>query len=201
MTKVSKRALRQAQLNTHYRSTYTNVMGRNYGIVPGDGNVLADVVFIGEAPGETEERMGKPFIGKSGNLLSKLMKSIGLRRQDVFITNLVKHRPPGNADPTPREAQAARVLMRWELAILKPKIVVTLGRFATEVFYPNPQMSVLAGTCRVKDNRNHEGVQSLVIPMYHPAAGLRSSKIRELMYEQMHVLRDAVDSLPDNPLL
>lgn len=203
MVKVSSRAFRWAQLNTHYTDVYLKAMGREPipKVVPGDGDPLSDVVIIGEAPGETEDRMGKPFVGKSGNLLIKLLKSVDMHRDELFITNLIKQRPPDNADPTPKEAQAARVLMRWELAILKPQIVVTMGRFATEIFYPDPKMSVLAGTCRVKDNRNHGGVESLVIPMYHPSAGLRSSKIRSIMYEQMSVLRQAVDSLPGNPLL
>lgn len=201
MVRIPKRAYREAQLATHYSVLYANIMGRNYDIVPGEGDVMSKLVIVGEAPGETEERMGKPFVGKSGNLLMKWLKSVGLSRKDAFITNLIKHRPPGNADPTEKEAQAARVLMRWEIAIINPRVVVTLGRFATEVFYPNPSMRSLSGTCRVKDNRNHGGCQMLVVPVYHPSAALRSSATRARAYEDFKQVKVALETADVNPLL
>lgn len=197
--RIPRRVLVAGQLNQHYES-YLNVLPAtgDQTFVPGDGNVLSPVVFIGEAPGEQEDRMGKPFIGKSGNLLSKWLKRIGLNRQDVFITNLVKHRPPGNADPSQKQASAARMLMRWELSILKPRVVVPVGRFATEVFYPNPTMAALAGTARTKYLDPNDGCKKpvIVFPMYHPAAALRSASVRETCWEHVDQLGELLHAHP-----
>jgi uracil-DNA glycosylase family 4 len=184
--RLPKRVYRQARLNTHYESYLTVLPNDTARFVPGEGDVMSDVVFIGEAPGEQEDAAGRPFIG---NLLSKLLNSIGLNRRDVFITNLVKHRPPNNADPDPGTAQSARVLLRWELQILQPRVVVPLGRFATETFYPTPHMQALHGTSREKLIERHKAI---VVPMYHPAAGLRSSAVRRTMYDDFKLLKQVL---------
>jgi uracil-DNA glycosylase family 4 len=190
VVRMNKRVYRQALLNTHYESYLRVLPNDEANFVPGDGDVMSPVVFIGEAPGEEEDRLGKPFIGRSGNLLTKLIKHIGMTREEVFITNLVKHRPPNNADPTQLQASAASALMRWELKILKPRVVVPLGRFASSVFYSGMSMQAVAGTCRQKDV---DGLKLWVVPMYHPAAGLRSSVVRGQMYEHIQLITEALE--------
>lgn len=181
---------RQALLSSHYERYLTVLPNDETQFVPGDGDVMSPVVFIGEAPGEQEERLGKPFVGRSGNLLSKLLAHAGLSRRSVFLTNLVKHRPPGNADPDESTATSARVLMRWELQILQPRVVVTLGRFATEVFWQEPTMRNLHGHARKK--RLDDGHELINVPMYHPSAGLRSSATRTALYDGFQLLKDVL---------
>lgn len=188
--RVPVRALKEVKLESHYDS-YQRAFKNDGTFVPGEGDVMSPVVFIGEAPGAEEERLGKPFIGPSGNLLTKAIRSIGPGREEVFITNLVKYRPPQNADPTPEQAAAARVMMEWELAILKPRVVVTLGKFATEVFYPTPSMRTLSGTSRVKMLSQ---VKYRVVPIYHPSAALRSSNVRELFFEHFQIVKEAIET-------
>lgn len=193
VVRMNRRVYRQAQLDTHYES-YRNVFPHEVGtFVPGDGDPLSRIVIVGEAPGAEEDRLGKPFIGPSGNLLSKWLKSVGLNRRNVFVTNLLKQRPPNNADPTNEQASAAVVLMRWELLLLKPEVVVTLGRFATSVFYPNPRISTLSGTCRKKDyGPTPDSAKTWVVPIFHPSAALRSSSTRRLAAEHFQVVQQFV---------
>lgn len=188
--RVPARAMKELRLGEHYRRYRTVLPNDGTTFVPGEGDVMSKVVIIGEAPGEEEERLGKPFIGKSGNLLSKVLKTVGLSREQVFITNLVKHRPPDNADPTLAQAASARVLMQWEVNILKPKVIVPLGRFATEIFYPSPKMQVLSGTCRRK---YVEGEWYWVTPQYHPSAALRHASVRETLFEHFQSVKQALE--------
>jgi uracil-DNA glycosylase len=195
--RIPRRVYKQALLNTHYES-YLKVLELqswetpDAKFVPGDGDIMSPLVIVGEAPGAEEDRLGKPFVGKSGNLLLKWLKSIGLSRREVFITNLIKYRPPNNADPAETPAAAARALMRWELGILRPQVVVTLGKFASEVFYQNPKMSTLSGTCRKKELYNSaDGVW--VVPIFHPSYVLRgTSNTRHKALEHFQVVKDVL---------
>lgn len=201
MVRISRRIWKQVRLDTHYEHTYPNAMNNGKEVVRGEGDVNSPIVIIGEAPGEEEERLGRPFVGASGNLLKKWIRWEEIRHAEPFFTNLLKHRPPNNADPTEEEAQKARVLMKWELAILRPRIVVTLGKFATEVFYPNPTMRVLSGTARVKRLAGEPEFEAIVIPIYHPSAALRVSSVRDRAQKDFHQVRRQLDQLADNPLL
>jgi len=144
--------------------------------VPGEGNPDAEVMFIGEAPGFYEDQKGIPFCGAAGNFLDKLLSRIKLRRKDVFISNVVKHRPPGNRDPQPGEIEACEPFLDRQIEIINPKIIVTLGRFAMNKFLPSEYISRVHGQVRFV---NFAGKRRMIIPMYHPAAGLRRGKIKE----------------------
>jgi uracil-DNA glycosylase, family 4 len=149
--------------------------------VPGEGDPETEVVFVGEGPGFNEDRQGRPFIGRAGDLLVKLLASIGWRREDVFITNVVKCRPPENRDPQLDEIAACAPYLRRQLAVLDPAVVVTLGRFSMGMFMPGARISQAHGTVRPVDPAT--GARSAqVFAMYHPAAALRTPAIERESY-------------------
>ncbi len=146
--------------------------------VPGAPNPNAEMVFVGEAPGYWEDQKGIPFVGAAGNLLDKFLSKISVKREDVFICNILKHRPPNNRDPMPNEIIACTPFLKRQLLIIKPKVVITLGRFAMNYFIPEVYISQAHGHPMRVD---WEGLDLLIIPMYHPAAALRSGQVmREL---------------------
>ncbi len=149
--------------------------------VPGEGDAETEVVFVGEGPGFNEDRQGRPFVGRAGDLLVKLLASIGWRREDVFITNVVKCRPPENRDPQPDEIAACAPFLRRQLEVLDPAVVVTLGRFSMATFMPGVRISQAHGTVRPVDPTT--GARSAVaFAMYHPAAALRTPAIERESY-------------------
>lgn len=148
--------------------------------VPGEGAADAEVVFIGEAPGFNEDQRGIPFCGASGRLLDKLLVSIGLRRNEVWIGNVIKHRPSANRDPSPGEIEACRPFLDEQIKIINPKIIVTLGRFSMNKFLPGEYISRIHGQARYVDFADK---RRIVIPMYHPAAALRNGRIMEEIKE------------------
>ena len=149
--------------------------------VPGEGDPETEVVFVGEGPGFNEDRDGRPFIGRAGDLLVKLLASIGWRREDVFITNVVKCRPPDNRDPQPDEIAACAPYLRRQLEVLDPAVVVTLGRFSMGTFMPGARISQAHGTIRPVDPATGAS-SALVFAMYHPAAALRTPAIERESY-------------------
>jgi len=144
--------------------------------VPGEGSSEAKVMFIGEGPGYWEDQQGRPFVGQAGKLLDELLQSIKLPRKEVFIGNVVKHRPPENRDPLPQEIEACAPFLDQQIKIINPKIIVTLGRFSLNKFLPGEFISKVHGQARFV---NFAGQKRVVIPMYHPAAALRRSIIME----------------------
>lgn len=134
--------------------------------VPGDGSPNAEIMFIGEGPGFHEDQQGRPFVGAAGQLLTEMLRGIGLRREDVFITNVVRCRPPGNRDPLPDELQACDGYTQRQIAVLDPKLIVTLGRYSMARFIGQGPMRELHG-------RTREWNGITCIAMYHPAAILR----------------------------
>jgi uracil-DNA glycosylase len=149
--------------------------------VPGEGDPDTEVVFVGEGPGFNEDRLGRPFVGRAGDLLVKLLASIGWRREEVFITNVVKCRPPDNRDPEPDEIAACAKYLHRQLEVLDPAIVVTLGRHSMARFMPGARISQAHGTVRPADPAT--GARSaLVYAMYHPAAALRTPAIERDSY-------------------
>ena len=149
--------------------------------VPGEGDAETEVVFVGEGPGFNEDRGGRPFIGRAGDLLVKLLASIGWRREEVFITNIVKCRPPDNRDPQPDEIAACAPYLHRQLEVLDPAVVVTLGRHSMARFMPGARISQAHGTVRPIDPET--GVSdALVFAMYHPAAALRTPAIETESY-------------------
>jgi len=139
--------------------------------VPGSGNPNAEIVFIGEAPGQQEDLQGLPFVGNSGKLLDKLLSTISVPRQDVFICNILKHRPPENRDPLPQEMKVCTPYLKAQLKIIKPKLIITLGRFAMNYFFPEESISKIRGQVR---KIIWQELSLTIIPVYHPSAGLRN---------------------------
>lgn len=135
--------------------------------VPGEGNINADIAFIGEAPGATEDETGRPFVGRAGKLLEAALAKINLKRSDVWIGNVIKHRPPDNRDPLPDEISACLPYLMLQLKTLKPKLIVTLGRYSMNYFYPDGKISRDRGHLIKVDDYN-------IFPIYHPAAALRN---------------------------
>ena len=142
----------------------------NSNLVFGEGNPQAQVVFVGEAPGATEDQQKRPFVGRAGQLLSTLIEGMGWKREEVYITNIVKRRPPENRDPLPEEIEAYKPYLEKELAIINPKVIVPLGRFAMSYFLPEGKISRDQGSVFLS-----KGV--LIMPMYHPAAALRNPNL------------------------
>lgn len=142
--------------------------------VPGEGNPEAKIIFIGEGPGYWEDRKGIPFCGPSGELLDELLKLINLKRKDVFIGNVVKHRPPENRDPLPLEIEACKIWLDKQIETINPEIIVTLGRFSLNKFLPGEFISRVHGQPRCV---NFAGKKRIIVPMYHPAAALRGETV------------------------
>lgn len=161
--------------------------------VPGEGSPKAEVMFIGEGPGYWEDQKGRPFVGQAGKLLDQLLQSIKLSRKEVFIGNMVKHRPPGNRDPLPGEIEACQPFLDEQIKIINPKIIVTLGRFSMAKFLPDEKISQIHGQARFVD---WEGKKLIVLPMYHPAAALRRGEIRHQMKEDFQKIPQLLRSKP-----
>ncbi len=149
---------------------------RGANLVFGEGNVDTQVLFVGEAPGVNEDRLGRPFVGRGGQLLDECIKSIGWRREDVYITNIVKRRPPENRDPAPEEILAYKPYLTRQIEIINPQAVVPLGRFAMNYFLPEGKITRDQGKSFLVDGR-------MVIPMLHPAAALRSTQMMKQLRE------------------
>lgn len=142
--------------------------------VPGSGNPESEIVFIGEAPGFFEDQKGLPFVGNSGKLLDKLLESINLKRSEVFICNILKHRPPENRDPLPQEIKVCTPFLKAQLKVIEPKIIITLGRFSMNYFLPSELISKVHGKI---EKIKWQGLDLILIPVYHPSAGLRNGEM------------------------
>jgi DNA polymerase len=148
--------------------------------VPGDGNPDAEIMFIGEAPGYWEDQRGIPFCGAAGHLLDRLLTQINLARKDVFICNILKHRPPNNRDPLPEEIKACTPFLKEQILSIEPRIIITLGRFAMNYFIPGVYISRVHGEPR---KITWEGLNLIIIPMFHPAAALRNGQVMSQIRE------------------
>ena len=156
-------------------------------LVLGDGNPDADIVFIGEAPGKKEDELGLPFVGAAGKFLNEMLSTIGLERQDVYITNIVKYRPPNNRDPLPEEKKAFLPYLQAQLEVIQPKILVTLGRHSTNCFLPDLQISKIHGEPKHIELALHQDVSKtlpiVILPLYHPAAALYNGGMRQTLLD------------------
>lgn len=149
-------------------------------LVIGDGNLDAEIVFIGEAPGKQEDEQGLPFVGASGKFLNEMLAAAGLKREDVYITNIVKYRPPNNRDPLPEEKREFWPYLMRQLEIIQPKVVITLGRHSGAAFIPDLVISRDHGHARKVTYHDNE---FLVIPLYHPAAALYNGSMRQILID------------------
>jgi uracil-DNA glycosylase family 4 len=161
-------------------------------LVMGDGNVNAGIVFIGEAPGKNEDEQGLPFVGAAGKFLNEMLAQAGLERSDVYITNIVKYRPPYNRDPLPEEKKAFWPYLLKQLQIIQPKVVITLGRHSMEYFLPNMKISQIHGQAK----RIQFGQDKLVIvPLYHPAAALYNGSLRQTLIDDFLTVPKIIEKL------
>ena len=163
--------------------------------VPGDGSASSEIVFIGEAPGRYEDQAGRPFVGRARKLLDELLASIHLSRSDVYITNVVKCRPPENRDPSPSEVAEHSNFLKTELDIIKPRLIVLLGRHALNRFIPDAQISQLRGQAK------RIGGQ-VYLALYHPAAALRNPAFAEALksdFKKIPTLLSKIKELPPAP--
>lgn len=154
--------------------------------VPGEGNVLSDVLLVGEGPGAREDATGRPFVGPAGQLLGELLHAIGWERADVFITNVVKCRPPANRDPEPAEIAACSGYLDAQERALDPAVVVTLGRHSLQRYLPGARIGTVHGQLRRSDGGQH------VFPMYHPAAALHQASLRDTLFRDIRRLPAAL---------
>jgi DNA polymerase len=167
-------------------------------VVPGEGAEDADLLFIGEAPGWHEDQQGRPFVGPAGQFLDQLLTSIGLRREEVYIANVIKCRPPQNRDPLPAEIQSCRKWLDRQIEIIQPQMIITLGRYSLARYFPNESIGKIHGK-----PRKSGGV--IYYPMYHPAAALHQGSLRrtietdmlripQLLAQGKEQIQDAVES-------
>jgi uracil-DNA glycosylase len=145
-------------------------------LVFGDGNPEAEVVFIGEAPGKNEDLQGIPFVGAAGKFLNEMLAMISLKREDIYITNIVKYRPPNNRDPLPEEKAAFLPYLAKQLSIISPKLIVTLGRHSMDVLLPGLKISEVHG-----QPKRYQG--SVYMPLFHPAAALYNGGLRQTLID------------------
>ena len=161
--------------------------------VPGEGSLTPKVMFIGEGPGFHEDKQGRPFVGPAGQFLDQLLASVGMKREDVYITNVVKCRPPNNRDPLPGEVEACRGYLDAQIELLKPKVIVTLGRHSLASFFQKEPISKAHGKPRLWN-----GIT--VLPMYHPAAALHQQSLRSIIESDFKelpaVLKEAEEPTP-----
>lgn len=161
-------------------------------LVMGDGNSDADIVLIGEAPGKNEDESGLPFVGAAGKFLNEMLETVGMARGDIYITNIVKYRPPNNRDPEPEEKRAFWPYLVRQLNVIQPKLVVTLGRHSMEYFLPNQKISIIHG----QPKRITFGDTKLVIvPLYHPAAALYNGSMRATLIDDFKKLPKIIEIL------
>lgn len=146
--------------------------------VPGEGNPDAEILFVGEGPGQKEDELGRPFVGPAGKLLEELLQHIGLTRNDVYIANVIKHRPPGNRDPLPDELEACWPYLKRQIEIIQPKVIVTLGRHSLERFLPGKVISQVHG-------KPFRVGGTVYFAMYHPAAALYQGSLRATLFEDI----------------
>jgi uracil-DNA glycosylase family 4 len=167
-------------------------------LVFGDGNPEALIVVIGEAPGKNEDLQGKPFVGASGNFLNEMLEMIGLKREDIYITNIVKYRPPNNRDPLPEEKKAFLPYLQAQLEVIAPKVLVTLGRHSTNCFLPDLQISKIHGQpkrIRISMKDNDDTLQLVILPLYHPAAALYNGSMRQTLIDDFAQIPNIIQAI------
>jgi DNA polymerase len=161
--------------------------------VPGHGNPEAKIVFIGEAPGKSEDEQGIPFVGAAGKFLAEMLEKIGLKRKEIYITNIVKYRPPNNRDPLPEEKDACREWLHEELNFIKPKLVVFLGRHSMNDFFPLEKISSVHGKLLIRKFQKIE--TKYFLPLYHPAAALYNGSMRETLMEDFQKIPKILEKI------
>ncbi len=168
-------------------------------LVFGDGDVNSSIVFVGEAPGKKEDELGLPFVGAAGKFLNEMLEMIGLGRSDVYITNIVKYRPPNNRDPLPQEKKSFLPYLQRQLEIIQPKIVVALGRHAANCFLPELRISQEHGQPkRLKLKFSDNELTIILLPLYHPAAALYNGSMRQTLIDDFARIPEIIKQSNNN---
>lgn len=177
MAKADKQALlEQIKADIIKKNICPDLAQQAKQLVFGDGSPDADIVFIGEAPGKNEDEQGKPFVGAAGKFLNEMLQSIDLTREDVYITNIVKYRPPNNRDPLSAEKDAFLPFLRSQMEVIKPKLVITLGRHSMDSLLPGLRISEVHG-----QPKRYKG--QVYLPLFHPAAALYNGGLRQTLID------------------
>ncbi len=167
-------------------------------VVFGNGNSDADLMFVGEAPGAEEDRQGLPFVGRAGGLLTQLLSEIGINRDEVFVTNVLKSRPPGNRDPQPAELEACRPYLETQVELIQPRVIATLGNFATKLLTGNPTgITKVRGAPQV---HTLGGRSVFLLPLFHPAAALRTPSLAEVLRQDFRTLPELLSQNAPAPV-
>jgi DNA polymerase len=160
--------------------------------VPGEGPATATIMFIGEAPGFHEDREGRPFVGAAGKYLDELLASIGMQREQVYICNVIKCRPPQNRDPLPEEMEACRPYLDRQIELINPRVILTISRFAMARWFPDKKISEIHGKAKRVGNR-------VILPMYHPAAALHQPSLKRVLEEDFKRIPQLLKELATLP--
>lgn len=171
---------------------YTLRVDNNYLPVIGEGSCDAEIMFVGEAPGENEAKTGRPFCGRSGKLLDTLLESVGVQREDVYITSIVKDRPPKNRDPLPEEISLYAPFLDRQIEIIKPKVVVTLGRFSMQYVMSRYGLESEVAPISILHGKVFQGQTFKLIPLYHPAAAIYNQKLLDTLRSDFQILKRVV---------
>jgi DNA polymerase len=168
-------------------------------LVFGVGNPDSDIVFIGEAPGKNEDLKGEPFVGAAGKFLNEMLEMIDLERKDIYITNIVKYRPPNNRDPDPDEKKAFLPYLQSQLEVIQPKVVVTLGRHSMNCFLPDLQISQVHGQPKrvrlaLKANQS-DSLEVVILPLFHPAAALYNGAMRQTLIDDFSLIPEVIKKI------
>lgn len=169
------------------------LLSKHANAVLGEGNPESDIMFIGEAPGQKEDELGRPFVGAAGQFLDELIASMGFRRADVYISNVVKYRPPNNRDPTPEEKAQCMPWLMLEIALIKPKVIVPLGRHSLGHFYQKLSISSVHGIPQKLTD------SITVFPIYHPAAALHNGNLRQSLMDDFAKLKKYLEESGIHP--
>ena len=161
-------------------------------LVFGDGSPDAELVFVGEAPGKNEDAQGKPFVGAAGKFLNEMLQGIGLAREDVYITNIVKYRPPNNRDPLPEEKAAFLPFLRQQIDIIQPKLIITLGRHSMDALLP-PGLKISQCHGEPRKCQGH-----VYLPLYHPAAALYNGAMRQTLIDDFAKIPDIINLIKES---
>jgi len=191
--KILLEKIKEEIINLKESPLYNFRISNNFFPVIGEGNHFAEIMFIGEAPGKNEALKGKPFCGSAGKILNELLESINIKREDVYITNIVKDRPPSNRDPNPQEIDLYGPFLDRQIDIIQPKIIVALGRFSTNYILNKfnlekeiKTISVLHGN--IFDSDSSYG-KIKIIPFFHPAAAIYDNKKRDLLFDKIKIIK------------
>ncbi|MGH7234166.1 MAG: uracil-DNA glycosylase [Candidatus Saccharimonadales bacterium] len=191
-------ALESVKQSIETNNVCPELMASATNLVFGDGDPNSSIVFIGEAPGKAEDKTGLPFVGAAGKFLNEMLEMIGLQRSEVYITNIVKYRPPNNRDPLPEEKKAFLPYLQRQLEIIQPKVVVALGRHAANCFLPQLRISEGHGKAkRITLAFSDHPLTIVLLPLFHPAAALYNGSMRQTLIDDFALIPEIINRVKD----